>query len=90
MVHVLMLSDKWLSKYGLLENYNAKIISFGYVLDLTSSPIPSKNPGVRYPGMKANRTWYLWCKYECFLTSGCQYMKLLQNFNAKSYFLDMY
>ena len=30
---VLKLSDKWLSKYGLLENFNTKIISFGYVLD---------------------------------------------------------
>ena len=28
-----LLSDKWLSKYWLLENYNAKILSIGYVLD---------------------------------------------------------
>ena len=44
MVQVWMLSDMWLSKYGLLENFNAKImdfqktltqkiLSFGYVLD---------------------------------------------------------
>ena len=28
--------------------------------------------GVGCHGMKANPTRYLWCKYECFLTSGCQ------------------
>ena len=33
MVQVQMLSDKWLSKYGLVENFNTKILSFGYVLD---------------------------------------------------------
>ena len=33
MVQVSMLSDKWLSKYGLLENFNAKTLSFGYVID---------------------------------------------------------
>ena len=34
------LSDKWLSKYGLLENFNAKILSFGYVLDFDLYPHP--------------------------------------------------
>ena len=33
MVQVRMLSDKWLSKYGFLENFDAKILSFGDVLD---------------------------------------------------------
>ena len=28
-----MLSDKWLSKYGLPENFNPKILYFEYVLD---------------------------------------------------------
>ena len=32
------------------------------------------DPGVRSHGMKANRTGYLWSKYECFLISGCQDM----------------
>ena len=35
MVQVWTLSDKWLPKYmyGCPENFNAKILSFGYVLD---------------------------------------------------------
>ena len=33
MVQVRKLSDKCLSTYGLLQNLNAKILSFGYVLD---------------------------------------------------------
>ena len=33
MVQVWMLFDKLLSKYGLLENFNTNILSFGYVLD---------------------------------------------------------
>ena len=33
-----MLSDKWLSKYGLLENFNAKILSLGYLLDFDLYP----------------------------------------------------
>ena len=33
MVQVLMLSDKWLSRYRLLENFNTKILVFGDVLD---------------------------------------------------------
>ena len=30
------------------------------------------DPGVRCHGMKANPIGYLWSKYECFLTTGCQ------------------
>ena len=33
MVQVCMFFDKCLSKYGFLEDGNAKILSFGYVLD---------------------------------------------------------
>ena len=33
MVQVLMLSDKWLPRYRLLENVNTKILVFGDVLD---------------------------------------------------------
>ena len=33
MVQVFMLSDKWLPKYRLLENFNTKILVFGDVLD---------------------------------------------------------
>ena len=69
-----MLSDKWLSRYGLLENFNTELLLFEDVLDLTSSPTPSMDPGVRSHGMKANPTWYLWSKYEYFLISGCQDM----------------
>ena len=32
MVQVLMLSDKWLLRYRLLENFNTKILVFGDVL----------------------------------------------------------
>ena len=67
-----MLSDKWLPRYRLLENFNTKILLFGDELDLNSSPPhPGMDPGVRCHGMKANPTGYLWSKYECFLTSGC-------------------
>ena len=34
------------------------------------------DPGVRCLEMKANPTWYLWSKYECFLISGCQDIRL--------------
>ena len=33
MVQVGMLSDKWLPRYRLLENFNTKILVFGDVLD---------------------------------------------------------
>ena len=33
MVQVLLLSDKWLLTYRIRENFNAKILSFEYVLD---------------------------------------------------------
>ena len=33
MVQVLMLSDKWLPRYRLLENFNTKILVFGDILD---------------------------------------------------------
>ena len=69
-----MLSGQWLSRYGLLENFNTEILLFEYVLDFDLSPTPGMDPGVRCHGMKANPTEYLWSKYECFLTSGCQDM----------------
>ena len=34
LVQVCMLSDKWLSRYELLENFNPEIPKFEYVLDL--------------------------------------------------------
>ena len=39
-LHFWTLSDRFLSKYGLLKNYNAKILSFGYVLDFDLLPHP--------------------------------------------------
>ena len=33
MVQVCMLSDKWLPRYRLLENFNIKILVFGDILD---------------------------------------------------------
>ena len=33
MVRVLLLSDEWLPRYRLLENFNTKFLSFGDVLD---------------------------------------------------------
>ena len=37
-----------------------------------SSPTPGMDPGVRCHGMEAKPIGYLWSKYECFLTTGCQ------------------
>ena len=68
-----MLSDKWLSRYRLLENFNTKILLFEDELDFDLYPCPpGMDPGVQCHGMKANPTGYLWSKYECFLMSGCQ------------------
>ena len=36
------------------------------------------DPGARYHGMKANPIGYLWSKYECFLTTGCQDIDFLK------------
>ena len=33
MVQILLLSGKWLSKYGLIENFIAEVLHFGDVLD---------------------------------------------------------
>ena len=33
-----MLSDQWLSRYGLLENYTAEVLNFGGVLDFDLTP----------------------------------------------------
>ena len=74
MAQVSMLSDEWLSRYGLLENFNIRIAIFEGVLDFTPAPPPGLDPGARCHGMKANPTGYLWSKYECFLMSGCQDM----------------
>ena len=38
------------------------------------------DPGVQCHGMKANPLGYLWSKYECFLTTCCQDIRLLENF----------
>ena len=75
MAQVSMLSDEWLSRYGLLENFNTIIAIFKGVLDFNLQPHPpGLDPGARCHGMKANPTGYLWSKYECFLMSGCQDM----------------
>ena len=44
-VEVCMLSDKSLAQYGLLENFNAKLLSFGYVLDFDLYSYPQYGPG---------------------------------------------
>ena len=41
------------------------------------------DPGVMSHGIKANPPGYLWCKYECFLMSGCLDIPHLRNFNIK-------
>ena len=41
------------------------------------------DPGVRYHGMKANPIGYLCSKYECFLTTGCQDNRLLENLTKR-------
>ena len=45
MVQVWMLSDKWLSKYGLPENFKTKILYFEYVLDFDLYPPQAKTLG---------------------------------------------
>ena len=70
MAQVSMLSDVWLSRYGLLENFNTRIALFEGVLDFNLQ----LDPGARCHGMKGNPTGYLWSKYECFLMSGSQDM----------------
>ena len=40
MVYVCMLSDKWLSTYGFVENYTAEILHFGGVLEFDLYPHP--------------------------------------------------
>ena len=60
MVQVCTLSDMWLSKYGLLENFDAKILSVGYVLDFDFwVPPPGMDPGVCRLEMKANPKRYI-------------------------------
>ena len=70
MAQVSMLSEEWLSRYGLLENFNIRIAIFEGVLDFNLQP----HPGARCHGIKAYPTGYLWSKYECFLMSGYQDM----------------
>ena len=71
MAQVSMFSDEWLSRYGLLENFNTRIVIFEGVLDLKPpAPPPGLDLGARYHGMKAYPTGYLWSKYDCFLMSG--------------------
>ena len=77
MAQVSILSDEWLSRYGLLENFNARVAIFEGVLDFNlqlQPPHTGLEPGDRCHGMKANPTGYQWSKYECFLMSGCQDM----------------
>ena len=75
LVQACMLSDKWLSRYELLENFNAAIPHFEHVIDFDSvAPSTGMDPGVRRHGMKANHTGYLWSKHECILISGCRDM----------------
>ena len=40
MAQVSMLSDEWLSRYGLLENFNTRIAIFEGVLDFNLQPQP--------------------------------------------------
>ena len=47
MAQVSMLSDEWLSRYGLLENFNIRIAIFEDVLDFNLQPHPW--PGPRGP-----------------------------------------
>ena len=73
MAQVSMLSDEWLSRYGLLENFNTRIAIFEGVLDFNlQPPPPGLDPGAQCHGIKA--TGYPWTKYECFLMSDCQDM----------------
>ena len=67
-----MLFDEWLSRYGLLENFNTDILLLRVDFELTPPPPPVMDHGVHCHRMKANPTWYLGSKYECFLISGCQ------------------
>ena len=51
------------------------ILHFRDVLDFDLWPHPpGMDPWVRYHGMKANPTGYLWSKFECFLLNGYQDM----------------
>ena len=74
-----MLSDGWLSRYGLLENYTTEKAIFEGALDFNLQPHPWPEPRSQMPnGMKANPTGYLWSKYKCFLMSGCQDSRKLE------------
>ena len=49
------------------------------------------DPGVQCHGMKANPIGYLWSKYECFLTTGCQdidFYKTLTKWNRNGNLYD--
>ena len=63
------------------------ILHFRDVLyfDLWPHP-PGMDPWVRYHGMKANPTGYLWSKSECFLINGYQDMdKILHSGNVQDF-----
>ena len=50
-----MLSDKWLSRYEILENFNTDIPHFEHVLDFYPvAQSTGMDPGVGWHGMKAN------------------------------------
>ena len=64
-----MFSDKWLSRYELLENFNPEIPHFEHVLGFDPvAPSPGTNPVVRWQERKANLTGYIRSKYQCLLT----------------------
>ena len=44
MAQVSMLSDEWLSRYGLLENLNTRIAIFESVIDFNLQPNPWPEP----------------------------------------------
>ena len=68
-----MLSDKWLSRYELLENLNTDIPHFEHVLEFDPvAPSTGMDPGVGWHGMKANLTGYPWSKHECILIAGVE------------------
>ena len=72
MAQVSMLSDEWLSRYRLLENFNTRMSILKVFLILTSSPTPGLDSGARCHGMKA-----------CILSDEwLSRYGLLENFNA--------
>ena len=40
-------------------------------------------PEAQCHGIKTNLTWYLWSKYEAFVTSQCQDMDFMENWHIQ-------